>query len=114
MATAPRIHRRDKRQAARVDLRPAASSRGYDSAWRRLRQWYAVRHPLCEDCLDRDRVTPVQEVDHVEEFSGKEDPLRLDPENLRSLCRSCHRRKHARTGRGQEYLGNGRSLRKRP
>ena len=105
MATAPKVHRRNAKKKRRVDLRPGASARGYDSKWRRLRQWYANRHPLCEDCLGVDRVTPVQEVDHVQEFNGKDDPLRLDPDNLRSLCRSCHRKKHERTGRGVDYLG---------
>ncbi len=96
MAQAPRTHRRSKHKTNKVDLRPGAHARGYGSDWRRLRQWYATRHPLCEDCLTRDRVTPVDEVDHVTPFDGKDDPLRLDKSNLMSLCRSCHRKKHAR------------------
>ena len=98
MATSPKTHRRSRHKTSRVDLRPGASVRGYGTDWRRLRQWYARRQPLCEDCLARDIVTPMQEVDHVRPFSGKDDPLRLDADNLRSLCRSCHRRKHAREG----------------
>ena len=96
MPNSPRIHRRaGHAEYQHVDLRPSSHSRGYDGDWRRLREWYALRHPLCEDCLLRDRVVPLQEVDHVREFNGRADPLRLDPNNLRSLCRSCHRRKHA-------------------
>ncbi|HAB13402.1 MAG TPA: hypothetical protein DCE47_17110 [Planctomycetaceae bacterium] len=45
---------------------------------------------------ERDVFTPVQEVDHIKTFKGKRDPLGLDHTNLRSLCRSCHRKKHAR------------------
>ena len=98
MAGSPRRHRRSKHKTNRIDLRPGSSVRGYGADWRRLRQWYGRRPPLCEDCLDRDSVTPMQEIDHVIAFTSKEDPLRLDASNLRSLCRSCHRRKHAREG----------------
>ena len=96
MAQSPRTHRRSRHKTNRIDLRPGATARGYGSDWRRLRNWYATRNPLCEECLGRNRVMPVEEVDHVQEFDGKDDPLRLDHNNLMSLCRSCHRRKHAR------------------
>ena len=98
MPKAPRTHRpsQSRPENKADDLRLGASYRGYDSGWRRLRQWYVLMNPLCEDCLARDVVTPVQEVDHIKAFKGKRDPLRLDHTNLRSLCRSCHRKKHAR------------------
>jgi 5-methylcytosine-specific restriction protein A len=75
--------------------RGSAASRGYDSAWQRLAAAHKRKHPLCVDCLKQGRVTAVEEVDHVIPFKGKDDPLRLDPKNLQSLCGSHHRAKTA-------------------
>ncbi|MCA9262133.1 MAG: HNH endonuclease, partial [Planctomycetales bacterium] len=66
--------------------RGTSTQRGYDKAWRRLRAEKIANDPLCEECLKRDRLTPTEEVDHVEPFQGPDDPLRLDYDNLRSLC----------------------------
>ena len=41
-------------------------------------------------------------VDHVQSFQGRDEPPRLDPGNLQSLCRSCHA---ARTAAGQRRGG---------
>lgn len=43
----------------------------------------------------RDIRTLATDVDHIIPFMSIEDPNRLDPRNLRSLCRSCHMRHHA-------------------
>lgn len=76
-----------KKRTAKVD-----NSKFYQSKqWRKVRKLYVMENPLCEHCLERDLVTPVQEVDHIK-------PLRLggekfDFDNLQSLCKSCHARK---------------------
>jgi 5-methylcytosine-specific restriction protein A len=85
--------------ATRVDRRAASSIRGYDADWRKLRERHADAHPVCLHCLRNGIVTPMHEVDHIIPFAGKSDPLRLDPGNLQSLCRSCHARKTAADGR---------------
>jgi 5-methylcytosine-specific restriction protein A len=75
--------------------RGSAASRGYDAAWQRLAAAHKRKHPLCADCLKQGRVTAVEEVDHIVPFKGKDDPLRLDPKNLQSLCGPHHRAKTA-------------------
>jgi 5-methylcytosine-specific restriction endonuclease McrA len=62
----------------------------------RLRAAHIHRHPLCIKCLKQDRVTAANDVDHIVPFKGLNDPLRLDPSNLQSLCRPHHRLKSAR------------------
>lgn len=52
--------------------------------------------PLCRMCQAEGRVTAAIEVDHIHAFHGLDDPGRLDPKNLRPLCRPCHM---GRTGR---------------
>lgn len=72
--------------------------RGYDAAWLRLRDRYIAEHPLCEQCEAEGRITIAEQVDHIREFAGRDDPLRLDWGNLRSLCERCHMTKTARSG----------------
>lgn len=61
--------------------------------WRRLREWKINRNPLCEHCERRGLVVPATEVDHIHEI--QDGGAKLDPDNLQSLCSSCHRKKTA-------------------
>lgn len=72
------------------DNRPAAHLRGYDSDWNALRDWFIIEHPFCAAC---GRVGAM--VDHVQPIDTHPE-RRLDPDNLQTLCNSCHRRKTAR------------------
>ncbi len=65
-------------------------------AWRRLRLRKRARDPLCEDCLERGVTTPGAEVDHVLDRRDRPD-LALSMSNLRTLCKSDHSRKTAKT-----------------
>jgi 5-methylcytosine-specific restriction protein A len=48
-----------------------------------------AREPLCRFCTAKGRVVPATVVDHIETIN--EAPhLRLDLDNLRSLCKPCH------------------------
>lgn len=85
--------RRDQR-------RGSAWARGYDWTWQKLRAWKLRQDPLCAHCLAIGRIVPAEEVDHIERFEGKDDPRRLDPENLQSLCKPCHSRKTRREDAG--------------
>lgn len=78
-----------------IELRKAAHLRGYDHKWNRLSALKKKRSPLCEDCLMEGRTTPVDEVDHIQPISERPD-LRLVWSNLKSLCKSHHRRKTLR------------------
>lgn len=92
------LHNRD-RHKERSKWVGSASDRGYDTAWKKLRAAHVAEHPLCEDCLLDGIVQPVEEVDHVKPV--KTHPhLRLDPSNLRSLCKSHHQLKTQREQRG--------------
>ena len=67
----------------------------YDRAWKRIRDRYIHAHPLCEDCLERQRYVPAAEVHHVIPLS--QGGL-SDVSNLRALCRSCHQKRHIAIG----------------
>ncbi|MCI2955629.1 HNH endonuclease [Staphylococcus caprae] len=71
--------------------------------WRELREQVLKRANYeCEFCKAEGKVTTTNlEIDHiktVEEFPQ----LRLDPDNLRVLCHSCHDKRHNRFGRWQK------------
>ena len=59
----------------------------YGSRWRKLRQLYVSKHPLCEHCLADGFYVPVSEVHHILPLA---DGGTHDEENLVSLCQSCH------------------------
>jgi 5-methylcytosine-specific restriction protein A len=82
--------------AARDAVRGTRGERGYDQAWQRLRDRHATDNPLCAECARHGRVEAMSDVDHVRPFTTFSDPLRLDPLNLQSLCKRCHRDKSAR------------------
>ncbi|WP_242847225.1 HNH endonuclease [Desulfosporosinus acididurans] len=58
---------------------------------------YLREHPLCEDCLEQDALTPSREVHHKKKVRDFPE-LRLVKSNLRALCKSCH---STRTARGE-------------
>ncbi|WP_130425120.1 HNH endonuclease [Edaphobacter modestus] len=75
-------------QQQRERWRGSPASRGYDSAWKRIKAEALKRDRyLCQLCVQDGRATPAQDVDHVE-------PIRMAP-NLQSLCCACHRVKTA-------------------
>lgn len=64
--------------------------------WKRLRESVLSRdNYLCQDCLASNRLVGAEEVHHIIEV--KEDwNKRYDEDNLISLCKSCHRKRHTR------------------
>jgi len=76
----------------------------YDRHWRKLRAWQLAEHPLCVECEHAGRIVPATDVDHVIPHRGDSQKFG-DPENLQSLCHSCHSRKTAREDNG---FGNAR------
>lgn len=69
-----------------------------NTAWRRMRETYLHEHPLCEDCLDKGKVTPATDCHHIRSPFRRgeiEWPLLLDYNNLRALCKECHGNRHA-------------------
>lgn len=79
----------------------------YDIAGRRIystKRWRVIStkkrtvDPFCEDCLDKDRETLADVVDHIVEIKDDKS-LCYTWSNLRSLCHKCHNRKTAREQR---------------
>lgn len=85
----------------RYDHTASSTKRGYGATWRRLRRVHLTRSPLCIKCEEAGRIVPATVVDHRKSFrrpdGSIDDALRLDPDNLDSLCKPCHDRKTART-----------------
>ena len=76
----------------------------YGKTWHRIRTRYVKMHPFCEECLKSGVLVPVQEVHHILPLT---EGGTNEESNLVSLCKSCHSRIHAGTGRfesePQEY-----------
>ena len=74
---------RDKRRGTKT-------ARGYDSAWRSVRE-QALRRDnyLCQRCLAEERVTPSTEVDHVIPISRGGLPRNLSATGPSSHTSSC-------------------------
>ena len=63
-------------------------------AWVKLRTLKLSQAPMCERCIRDNRLVEATVVHHKVEIDA--DPsLRLDIDNLESLCASCHSRLHA-------------------
>ena len=69
------------------------------SAWKRLRNTYLSNHPLCECCLEHNKVTAAEHVHHKQPWDRGETEeekweLFLKESNLMSLCQDCHMAMH--------------------
>ncbi|MBQ3944240.1 MAG: HNH endonuclease [Alphaproteobacteria bacterium] len=68
--------------------------------WKNLRKIYRQSHPLCEECLKHDIVTPASDIHHkLSPFDpniGEMEQYRrlLDWNNLKALCKECHANLH--------------------
>ena len=83
----------------RLDTRPSrrGDSKLYGWRWQKARARFLKANPLCVHCLGADRVTPANEVDHIEPHRG-DLSLFWDSENWQALCKPCHSRKTASEG----------------
>lgn len=68
--------------------RLSSAERGYDATWRKARDRYIKRNPLCERCDSRGYTEPAELVHHIVPL--EDGGARLDPDNLKSLCYACH------------------------
>ena len=64
--------------------------------WKKLRLGYLIYHPLCEKCLEENKVTNATDIHHINSpfDDGLTDEERLgrllDPNNLMALCKYHH------------------------
>ncbi|RMG98277.1 MAG: HNH endonuclease [Chloroflexi bacterium] len=80
-------HQNQRPKRWRANKRPSAAARGYGYQWRKIRDDFLERHPICVVCGD-----VATDVDHIiPRRQGGTD----DDSNLQSLCHSCHSRKTA-------------------
>lgn len=101
------------RQLTRQGYCPAhkpRKTRGESARWHRLyslplwrdvlRPGQLLREPWCRQCAQEGRRVRATVVDHIRPHRG-DWGLFTDPDNLQSLCKSCHDRKTAREMRHQ-------------
>jgi len=70
------------------------AARGYGNDWVAVRNRHLGANPRCVVCgATRSAGGRPLEVDHIRPFRGLDDPLRLNPANLRTVCRACHNQK---------------------
>lgn len=67
--------------------------------WKRLRNWYIMQHPLCENCSKYGLVTPATQVHHKKIINSGQTldemkSIAYDADVLQSLCSSCHNKMH--------------------
>ena len=67
----------------------------YKRGWPALRSLYLKHTPLCEDCKEKGIVEAATEVHHKIPIEVWQEG-RLEWDNLRSLCKSCHSKKTAK------------------
>jgi 5-methylcytosine-specific restriction enzyme A len=64
-----------------------------------MRARQLAKHPLCDMCRQQGRITPATVADHIVPHHG--DPkLFYDPNNLQSLCATCHGIKRTKENKG--------------
>lgn len=96
----PTITRLKDLKKERTSRNEKQSYKYYSSKqWRMLRDSYIRQNPLCEVCLNNDRITAAEHVHHIQPFlRGLTDEQRwsllLDKDNLMSVCRKCHNEIH--------------------
>lgn len=77
----------------------------HSSGWLKLREAYFIEHPLCEDCLEKGIIKATEEIHHIIPISKGETleemkTIGYDWNNLRGLCKDCHKKIHKRMGSG--------------
>lgn len=99
----PTLNKPQKREVPRNEHTQSREMRrkAYNNTdWRKLRDNYIKQHPLCEDCLDKGKVTAAEDVHHLKSPFASGDinyGLLLDGNNLRALCKECHAARHNHT-----------------
>ena len=91
MPTKPKTHGTATKAKAHKpsEDRPNAAARGYGNRWRKYRQWYLRRHPLCETCQRQGRTQQATVIHHIVPVAAAPD-RQYQEENCMPLCPPCH------------------------
>ena len=90
--------RKPRPERKETDMRKLRQQAYQNPTWRKLRDTYIHKHPICEECLKQGKVTPATDVHHmISPFQHGEIKynLLLDYDNLMALCKDCHGKLHA-------------------
>lgn len=83
-----------KRQVNKEDRQEIYQSK----KWKDLRKAKLMKDPLCEICLQKNKVTPAIDVHHLDSFLNYDGLKRLEVaynyDNLLSVCKICHAELH--------------------
>ena len=87
-----------KERTQEAQVKPWAKHFYSSKAWKNCREYVRQRdHRLCVDCMQYGYFTPAEEVHHIIELTPDNinDPsITLNPDNLVSLCKECHKKRH--------------------
>ena len=72
-----------------------SNARGYNHKWRKARETWLTKEPLCVSCKAMGRVTPASVVGHITPHRG-DSKLFWNTSNWQSLCEKCHNSKTSR------------------
>jgi len=105
------VERAARRKVSSQEAKGSAIARKgsklYDRKWRKAREAYLARHPLCRHCAELGLTVAATDVDHIEPHRGDR-TLFWKTSNWQPLCHACHARKtagevwHGQTGGGSE------------
>ena len=73
--------------------------------WRKMRAYQLARYPLCTYCQSLGHITTATIADHIKPHRGKPE-LFYAPDNLQSLCESCHNAAKKREESKGQTLGH--------
>ena len=77
-----------------------------NSRWRKARQGYLRKHPLCVYCEKQGKTVEATVVDHIKPHKG-DTKLFWDKSNWQALCKPCHDRHKQRQERSGTLAGAG-------
>lgn len=96
----PTIYKKPKKQNQYNLNKQLAQKYVYNTTrWCNLRNLKLSRNPLCESCLEQEKIEPATQVHHITPFMTgvgitQIKFLGFDYTNLQSLCELCHQNKH--------------------
>ena len=67
----------------------SSAERGYDGRWRKAREAFLAKHPICAYCAKNGELTRAAIVDHIIPHRGDKS-LFWDSSNWQPLCAKCH------------------------